>query len=1539
MIDTARKIDFITDYLISYESKVKLLNTLGLFDNAKHFELLALNLAEILFNKIFTNCNDERFNYPYVDLLSEDKKTYIQVSTTSDLKVKIDKTIKKINDNALDKNIEELFFIFLDNSDLKELENIQETNYFVKKNVINIQTIIKQAQSNHEICEKIYSLLTKVFIAFEDNLNKYRKALDSSSYDVVQLNSTIGGSYSIDRISQINEVQKLDAQNTIISGNAGIGKSVLCKLLLSGKKVLYARAEKIVAAQSIDDIWQFDLENILEYLGKLELYVFIDSLESIADNTQKNNNLPYLLEILKAHQNVKILMTCRSADLSAFSQIIQKYNVCNYELCPISDEEKEQIGKLFPTIQPLINNRVYSDLLSNPWYINMIVLYIRSLNGINDENDLRDKIWTDFICRKCDTCTATERRNTLSDIILKRSNEASLYVPKDEYNIAAVDSLISDDILIVNPSDKNYIRTKYDIFEDIYFERDIDKKYKQSKGDFNKFFSDVESLGNCVFRRYQIWISNKLFVKYDRERFIKDIVFSSAVPQKWKEQTIIGIIKSIHSKAFLKEYSDLLCQNDFCILKEFIRLTNLYCFELDFKNQERLSLLPIGCVRDALINFVFENKVYLNAALQYDIEKMIYDWSNSRTLYNTPKDCFNNVSAILKYYIDNKLENKDHFYTKRGSIIRDLDILYKISKYSGNIIIGYWNVWKNWLISENQDERYIASELISDALKYTHVALSMFLPDELCSLATYYWRVNYLHPSKKRNRFDDRGNGNYHIWGVNGHLENNRYDTHEKVFLFRSFYYNLLRFNFEIALKFIVNFLNDSINYCKLESPEQLDAYTLIVDGQDRDYFGNEDLWLAFRGEGNCPELIKDLLLCFEYHIIDAIETANDESLNKSPNAIKCYIYNKSNNIALFPIIASIAMKNPNIPKDFAIDLATNIDLVMFDLRRYACDVRGFSANFIGVFTDWEKEILHKHHFQEFRKNTLQKYVLDLSLIEEYKNKVYSLIDALYSKVPNDKEHDVEYLNILKMDFRKAEISPIDDNIIAVAPKIDGAAAEVSKQNEEYMAPAYACLNEVSTILNNMKDGIVPMEDIVSAINKCIFLKEKLYLIPNLNKALDLLIQYALNSDELNLMTREVYIDLMLSKYQELIQTNQIAVPGFDALFSKVRIFGDKSYYILFAQLEKDLPTEYKNKIKKAIIKIVLNGYHSGGLLDTLNVYLQKNTLLKNEMLYYMIWLFEKETNEWKRYITKKRTIESYFFDLDNAIDECLKISPKKDKFELDNKFTNLVYAFAVLNLQLGIKEYGDIYERLFDYYINNIENIESEYRGMSYDQEYALREALQFNLINDEDSAIKVVELLFDNKYISKIPYKMEEFYIETIGSLVPIYFDAYNDSSKRNYICKILDKIKEKVRKVEVSKKNLSNCLTFTRPKYYGSWENYQTSYSLTDKKYISTCIKEFGIYNPAQVFENIYVLHSNELLPEILIGMVGVIDHISAEELNKSKDYLISIMSQAFCNHFEKIKDSKDLSIAFEKVLLKMIAFSIPEAALILDEFRIH
>ena len=165
--------------------------------------------------------------------------------------------------------------------------------------------------------------------------------------------------------------------NKIISiqGNAGSGKSVICKKLLIEKEyVLATRAENLALGKTLNEIWGCDVEDAILWLGKQRLYIFIDAIEFIADCGENAFiSLQEIYRLADKYENVFIITSCRSTDSTAFFKIDTKYRITIYETPELTTEELNNIAKKYPIIKSLQQHKKYSDLFRLPFYINLII--------------------------------------------------------------------------------------------------------------------------------------------------------------------------------------------------------------------------------------------------------------------------------------------------------------------------------------------------------------------------------------------------------------------------------------------------------------------------------------------------------------------------------------------------------------------------------------------------------------------------------------------------------------------------------------------------------------------------------------------------------------------------------------------------------------------------------------------------------------------------------------------------------------------------------------------------------------------------------------------------------------------------------------------------------------------------------------------------------------------------------------------------------------------------------------------------------------
>lgn len=167
MQNTCERINFIADYLSNYESKIQLLNSYGLFDAAVHFELFAQEVCKLLWfaGKQFSNLNIETHTYPCIDLISDDKSIFVQVSTTNNVSAKITKTLESIQKSNKPNisSIKNIKFFMLHNSSVSRVKDktVGTLTFTKQTDLITTKMVLEKGKTDFAFQMALYELFQR----------------------------------------------------------------------------------------------------------------------------------------------------------------------------------------------------------------------------------------------------------------------------------------------------------------------------------------------------------------------------------------------------------------------------------------------------------------------------------------------------------------------------------------------------------------------------------------------------------------------------------------------------------------------------------------------------------------------------------------------------------------------------------------------------------------------------------------------------------------------------------------------------------------------------------------------------------------------------------------------------------------------------------------------------------------------------------------------------------------------------------------------------------------------------------------------------------------------------------------------------------------------------------------------------------------------------------------------------------------------------------------------------------------------------------
>lgn len=1572
MMYSAERMKFIIEYISAYKQKIEMANKNGLLDSAKMFELFAEEICKLYYGMNFQNLNDGICTFPYFDLISEDEKILVQVSTVIDVHQKIRSTLEKVRDDKDNrfKKINSVYFFVLHNDSIKNIKDytgenkIGNISFKKEDNLITTQDIINKAQKDLIFQEQLYNIIKTEFESFNEWIRKFEDALDNSkNIGISNIETKINDEYEIDRQELIERIRKENAKFISVQGREGVGKTVICKKFIENENmVLYARAERFLEESHLEKIWNVDIRKILECLNGKRIIFFIDALEFIADASKtKLDLLESLYNVVQKYENAYIITSCRTSDKNAFIKIESKYNIVSYDVSEINEIELKLLKNQYPIIKKMSENKIYADLLRTPFYINIIIKDSIDMDEITDINKFREYIWNNIICLKDKQTKYNLKFKDIEDavnkIVFDRAKKFTLGINENDIDTNILHALTTEGIITFNTEG---IRLKYDIYEDICFENFFDSEYFECKGKYGIFYENIRKIGRCVYRRYQIWIANKLLAKENRDKFIHNLIFDNKISEEWKKQTEIGIVKSNYSTSFFEENEIEILEKD--ILLEFIDVTNLYSYDAKITNYKDfcdVQLIPVGAGRENIINIIEKNNIYCkNIISKNKIVKLCLDYTNQR---KQKEIISKKVCSIMQFYIEESLK-KDTFNIL-DEISQCLTIIFKFSNYCKEWLNSLFDKIIEYYNGADATKKRIAKKITEFIIKNSWPKLTINFPEKLCNIASMIWKKE-----KENNRFYY---GEDNPYGLRDDYDYLYLNVKDNIFL-----WNIFRNNFLKGLDWAIKFVNECIEKYVQNYPENVMKIKLIFTDENniqREYYGNPDMWMGCTEENNFHNLLSDIVYNIKEAMINYIdENIHDKDIFKLLEYVRNKIYKESNNILLLTVIENIGMHYQNEFQGYALDLISSIDIVEWDISRYAT-----------YLSNPQIEMLKKQIFQRvgipgiknrYSKDSkcnisIEQYVQNIQINGNSKiiEKCYKILDYLYSIVTNDEKNASKYLQIQKMDFRNAKVTQLANNIISIEANITGEAKKVVEKHEE----SKLISNDLILKLNQCSEDLKEKKDcsqlLVNLIDEFITIKNNNGVrATGIERMIIGMISIILSKENVSIERKNDYCNYWIEGIEQIFKNNSFDFEP--TLISK-----------LIEQLYIDIPVKTKNRIKIIVLKFVNNSGHDGvinSIKTEIIKYLKKDSELSNSIFNTIIELSRDEMNHQKfnaKYIKEK---DNNFNFVPNkvprlkGVDTYIKqekgrryISNRNDiikKYLFSSKKLNITQ-FDINNYDLGIlcnisncgKNFKDkIFYNIMKEIIKmilEIKNDNSIKHKMTIIDTYKEHEIIrlferELNCFNQEYE--NIIDLLFEGFDFSEFKNDSIEFYKEILNCFIAIYYDSYKDKSVRAAIEKRIKYIEQKVENIDDKrvKKELYKCL-YLSPQKYAHWDpsKINTKYDYKDKEFLNQQLCKYGIYDIKNSMKTIYLLKIDELLPEILISVEAILKFnkkdFELEFEGDTKIIIDRIITKAFINFSDDIKEDSDLIDAYESILKILMELNYEKAGVILDEFRIH
>lgn len=307
----------------------------------------------------------------------------------------------------------------------------------------------------------------------------------------------------------------------------------------------------------------------------------------------------------------------------------------------------------------------------------------------------------------------------------------------------------------------------------------------------------------------------------------------------------------------------------------------------------------------------------------------------------------------------------------------------------------------------------------------------------------------------------------------------------------------------------------------------------------------------------------------------------------------------------------------------------------------------------------------------------------------------------------------------------------------------------------------------------------------------------------------------------------------------------------------------------------------------------------------------------------------------------------SYISNLDDIVDKFLyneeRLSLKDLNFE-NYDLTSLCR--AIYFMTLNDDDHTLFVKKFIAYSINTL--YEDADNDFIFCQTLDLKEFFTRELTGSEKQTTATLNILFDGVDFSKFKRDMIDLYREIFGELLSFYFDAYNDRVKRAKCEDILFALEKKIEAIQFEniKTELYKSLILSVTTYGGSgdWSKCPSGYSYHDIMFLNKMFAKYGGFNLNELLIVVNKLHLKKLLPYILLSIrdsfkAALTRKNFANIIRGQRSIVLKIIFYAFFEHNVQIKRDDDLIKAFEDILEMLVDLGFEEAAIILDEFRVH
>ncbi len=683
------------------------------------------------------------------------------------------------------------------------------------------------------------------------------------------------------------------------------------------------------------------------------------------------------------------------------------------------------VAATYPTLARPLACAALQSILCIPYYLDkaLKIPWSEDRPLPQSEREFRDIFWQVVVRADQNDFAGMSRRReeAFTEVALRRARALDLYAPCGDLDPGALDALRRDSLVVLSKHSRSLVAPAHDVLEDWAILQWIDGQFAVH-GKSLQATSSALGTHPAIRRAYRNWVSELTA----RDLYAADELFQSAVqeqgiPAHFRDDTLVALLHSPVSVAFLQRHAAQLFAADKELLRRIIHLLRVACVMAPpwlktSATQPSLFSAPDGpawacvlqLVHNSLASFADEDRDLLLGLLD--------DWANGvswQTPYPDGAECAAGIAHWLLPRFDD--------YQAEDQLRRTLTVIAKIPKADRDRFA------KLLQMRDADKEHGQAADFLREMVLQTiegfpagrdvpDVIVAASKAHILCYDADLSTEWGYSADSELELLFGIKQDISHDYFPASG---------------YRGPFLALLRHHPGQGLDLMVAVFNHSANwYVHRRVPNEYfnvpsETVLAFADGSTRKVWCDERLWGLYRGTQVGPEVLQSLLMAFERWLLE-FAGARSRDLDK----LLLHILQRTDSGAIVAIIASVATAFPLASGETLLTLLQSPLCVQLDRHRLVYESQVPSGLFGRHLTDAGNRVYVEERKQSdalsHRRQDIEFAILNLQL-GAFRSRVHRILDGFRKAMPpideQHEEHRLWRLAMDRMDIRRYSVS------------------------------------------------------------------------------------------------------------------------------------------------------------------------------------------------------------------------------------------------------------------------------------------------------------------------------------------------------------------------------------------------------------------------------------------------------------------------------------------------------------------------------------